>query len=70
MIKLVHVSKIYKMGGTEVRAMDNVSLKIDDGEFVVIAGVSGSGKSTLLHVLGGLDRPTTGKIIWNKREIL
>jgi len=69
MIKLIRVSKIYKMGETEVRALDNINLKIDRGEFIAIIGPSGSGKSTLLHILGGLDRPTQGQVIWNGTDI-
>ena len=52
--------KIYGSGDTEVRALDGVTLQIENGEFVAIVGTSGSGKSTLLHMLGGLDRHTDG----------
>ena len=54
--------KIYGSGDTEVRALDGVNLQIENGEFVAIVGTSGSGNSTLLHMLGGLDRPTDGKV--------
>lgn len=60
MIELEHISRAYDVGGQAVRALDNVSLTINAGEYVAIMGPSGSGKSTLLHVLGLLDRPTGG----------
>ena len=61
--------KIYGSGDTEVRALDGVNLNIENGEFVAIVGTSGSGKSTLLHMLGGLDRPTEGKVIVDGKDI-
>ena len=61
--------KIYGSGDTEVRALDGVNLQIENGEFVAIVGSSGSGKSTLLHMLGGLDRPTTGSVIVDGKDI-
>ena len=61
--------KIYGSGDTEVRAMDGVNLQIENGEFVAIVGISGSGKSTLLHMLGGLDRPTDGKVFVDGKDI-
>lgn len=69
MIKLKNVSKSYQMGEVTVHALDNVSLTIEKGEFIVIAGASGSGKSTLLHILGGLDRPNNGEVVWNGQDI-
>ena len=69
MISLKNVSKIYKTGEIEYRALDGVNLEIKDGEFVVILGPSGAGKSTLLNLLGGMDRPTSGKIIVNQVDI-
>ena len=69
MITLNSVSKIYQMGKTQVKALNRVSLKLDPGEFAAIIGSSGSGKSTLLHILGGLDRPTKGKVVWENKDL-
>ena len=63
------VSKIYQMGSTEVTALDRVSLGVEPGEFVAIQGTSGSGKSTLLNMLGGLDRPTTGEVVFESKSL-
>ncbi len=60
MIEIANITKVYQMGETEVRALDGVSLKIDDGEWAAITGPSGSGKSTLMAILGCLDSPTSG----------
>ena len=62
MIDLVGVSKHYRIGTVEVRALDGVDLHVDDGEFVVVLGPSGSGKTTLLNMIGALDTPTAGSI--------
>lgn len=62
LVELRNVSKIYHLGGEEIRALDDVSLDIDGGEFISIIGPSGSGKSTLMHILGCLDSPTKGTI--------
>jgi len=62
LIELRGVSKIYHLGGEEIRALDNVDLDINGGEFISIIGPSGSGKSTLMHILGCLDSPTKGSL--------
>ena len=62
LVEVRNVSKIYLLGGEEIRALDNVSLDIAAGEFISIIGPSGSGKSTLMHILGCLDTPTSGTI--------
>jgi putative ABC transport system ATP-binding protein len=62
LVELRNVSKVYHLGGEEIRALDNVSLDIEPGEFISIIGPSGSGKSTLMHILGCLDSPSSGTI--------
>ncbi len=64
-----NVRKIYGTGENEVRALDGVDLKVEKGEFVAVVGTSGSGKSTLLHMLGGLDRPTSGTVTVDGKDI-
>ena len=68
-LRCENVSKIYGSGDTEVRALDNVNFSIEKGEFVSIIGPSGSGKSTLLHILGGVDKPTEGKVLIDGTDI-
>ncbi len=63
------LTKTYGKGETEVRAVDNVDLSVEEGEFVAIVGASGSGKSTLMHLLGGVDKPTSGEVFINGQEI-
>lgn len=68
-LKIENLSKVYGKGNTAVKALDNVSFSINKGEFVAIIGPSGSGKSTLLHLLGGVDRPSSGKIFIDNTDI-
>lgn len=69
MIQIDNISRTYDMHGAEVRALDGVSLHVDQGEFVAITGPSGSGKSTLLNVLGCLDRPDAGTYVLDGQEV-
>jgi putative ABC transport system ATP-binding protein len=69
MIKLKGVTKIYELGGEKIFALDNVSLEIADGEFIAIVGPSGSGKSTLANIVGGLDMPDSGAVLFNNENI-
>ena len=64
-----NLKKIYGSGAGEVRALDGINMSVETGEFVAVVGSSGSGKSTLLHMLGGLDRPTSGKVFVDDRDI-
>lgn len=68
-LQIENLSKIYGIGETAVKALDNVSFSVKKGEFVAIIGPSGSGKSTLLHLLGGVDRPTSGKVFVDNTDI-
>ena len=68
-LRVEHLSKIYGQGENEVRALDDVSFSVSKGQFVAIIGPSGSGKSTLLHILGGVDRPTSGKVYLEDQDV-
>lgn len=68
-LKVENLTKIYGKGSTKVVALDNVSFSVEKGEFVAIVGASGSGKSTLLHLIGGVDRPTSGKVFIDGKDI-
>lgn len=70
LIKIENLSKIYKMGETEVIALNKINLEIGKGEFIAITGTSGSGKSTLMHLLGILDIPTSGDILLEEKSIV
>lgn len=69
MLKVENLKRYYKSNDVEVRALDGVSFDVEKGEFISIIGASGSGKSTLLHLLGGLDYPTSGKVLIDDTEI-
>lgn len=69
MIRLEQVTKIYSTGGTELRALDGVSLEIERGEFLAIMGQSGSGKSTMMNIIGMLDRPTRGSYLFSEQDV-
>lgn len=68
-LKTINLTKIYGAGETAVRAVDNVSFEVEHGEFVAVVGTSGSGKSTMLHMIGGLDKPTSGEVIVDGRTL-
>ncbi len=68
-LRLNHLTKVYGSGDTAVRALDDVSLTVEAGEFVAIVGSSGSGKSTMLHMIGGVDRPTSGTVYLNGQDV-
>ena len=68
-LRIENLNKIYGKGDNQVKAVDNVSFSVEKGEFVAIIGASGSGKSTLLHLIGGVDRPTSGKVFIEGKDI-
>lgn len=68
-LQTVDLKKHYMQGGNVTKALDGVSLAVEEGEFVAIVGTSGSGKSTLLHMMGGLDTPTSGKVLIGGKEL-
>lgn len=68
-LKVEHLSKVYGSDENKVMALNDVSFSVQKGEFVAIIGPSGSGKSTLLHILGGVDRPTGGKVFMNGQDV-
>ena len=69
-LRTINLKKYYGSGDNQVKALDGINLEAERGEFVAIVGTSGSGKSTLLHMLGGLDRPTSGQIYVDDKDIL
>lgn len=69
MIQIEHLTKYYQMGDTEVHALDGVDLKVTKGEFVSLTGASGSGKSTMMHLIGCLDRPTSGQYLLDDQRV-
>ena len=68
-LKVLNLTKIYGKGESKVVALDDVSFTVEKGEFVAIIGASGSGKSTLLHLIGGVDKPTSGQVFINGKDI-
>src|SRR5690606_2160395 len=68
-LRIENLTKIYGTGDNTVKALDNVSFTVKKGEFIAIVGPSGSGKSTLLHILGGVDKPTSGKVYMDGQDI-
>lgn len=68
-LRIEHLSKVYGQGENQVRAVDDVSFSVEKGEFLAIIGPSGSCKSTLLHILGGVDRPTSGKVYVDGQDV-
>ena len=68
-LQVENLTKIYGKGENEVRALDDVSFSVNKGEFIAVIGPSGSGKSTLLHILGGVDRPTSGRVLMDGKDV-
>lgn len=69
MLEVSHLTKIYGDGASQTIALDDVTFSVEEGEFVAIVGSSGSGKSTLLHLMGGVDRPTSGNVLLNGHDV-
>ncbi|MBO7403830.1 MAG: ABC transporter ATP-binding protein, partial [Clostridia bacterium] len=69
LLRIENLTKVYGTGENQVRALDGVSFTVEKGEFLAIIGPSGSGKSTLLHILGGVDRPTGGKVWLDGQDV-
>ena len=69
LMQIQHLSKVYGQGENQVRAVDDISFTVEKGEFLAIIGPSGSGKPTLLHILGGVDRPTSGKVFVDGQDV-
>ena len=69
LMRIEHLTKVYGSGENAVHAVDDVSFSVEKGEFLAIIGPSGSGKSTLLHILGGVDRPTSGKVYVDGQDV-
>ena len=68
-LRVENLTKVYGKGENEVRALDGVSFSVEKGSFVAVIGPSGSGKSTLLHILGGVDRPTSGRVLMDGKDV-
>ena len=68
-LRVENLTKVYGKGENEVRALDGLSFSVEKGEFVTVIGPSGSGKSTLLHILGGVDRPTSGRVLMDGKDV-
>ena len=68
-LRVENLTKIYGKGENEVRALDGVSFSVNKGEFIAVIGPSGSGKSTMLHILGGVDRPTSGRVLMDGKDV-
>ena len=68
-LRVESLTKVYGKGENEVRALDGVSFSVEKGEFIAVIGPSGSGKSTLLHILGGVDRPTSGRVLMDGKDV-
>ena len=68
-LRVENLTKVYGKGENEVRALDDVSFSVNKGEFIAVIGPSGSGKSTLLHILGGVDRPTSGRVLMDGKDV-